>query len=86
LRLIPKKQMTKRVLMISAPIKLLWVCGCGLVYLFNVIQLFGLSSGVIQSVWVIWVLFQVGCGVSLLDIKYQGLFATLCQLINVSYV
>jgi hypothetical protein len=79
--------------MISAPVKLLWVCGCGLVYSYKVVQsvlmisapvkLLGLSS---QSVWVIWVLFQVGCGVSRPDIKYHGLFATLYQLINVSYV
>jgi hypothetical protein len=72
--------------MISAPVKLLWVCRCGLVYSSKVIQLLGLSHGVIQSVWVTWVLFQVGCGVSRPDIKYHGLFATLYQLINVSYV
>jgi hypothetical protein len=72
--------------MISAPVKLLWGCGCGLVYLSKVVQVFGLSLGVIQSVWVSWGLFQVGCGVSRPDITYHGLFATLYQLINVSYV
>jgi multisubunit Na+/H+ antiporter MnhE subunit len=64
---------------------------CGVVgvvwfFLSKVVQVFGLSLGVIQSVWVSWGLFQVGCRVSRPDITYHGLFATLYQLINVSYV
>jgi hypothetical protein len=54
--------------------------------LSKVVQVFGLSLCVIQSVCVSRGQFQVGCGVSRPDITYHGLFASLYQLINVSYV
>jgi hypothetical protein len=72
--------------MISAFVKSLWGSGCGLGYLSKVVQVFGLSLCVIQSVCVSRGQFQVGCGVSRPDITYHSLFASLYQLINVSYV